>query len=245
MAASYKYASTSIAALQGTIEKFIQNYQPTNFSITGTLSAGGNTTLASNTNATTSIGSGGGAVTIGKTGGATTTLRAPTHFLDLVTFSNGIDVNTLTVTGSTVLCQDGTDTLTVAGSSRFEEPVTVTNSNKALTMLTANCNVALGTDTSNTVTSTGTVIAPHFQIPQTSGNSLNVAGLNTILYLTETTNYNIWSNCQSSVVVYVKNTNNSTSIGVTYNSSNTVQTVPSGYTYAYLKTSSTGFVPLQ
>lgn len=208
-------------ALNEKINWFIENYSPTNLTVSGTTVLGTNTT-------------------IGASDSDILTVNAQATFTNGIT-SDDIITDSLTVKNNTTIGQDDTDILTVNSNAIFESE-TVFNSQVTVTE-----NIILGTDSTNTVTATGIVTAPHFTIPKTSDNSFRFGSSDLIVYHEYTSdNANIYTEYPNSVVVQIKNKNtNGYSMAIIYDSSDSYITLNYNDSVSFLKNSTTSFVRIQ
>ena len=208
------YIHLAIQKLNEKIDRFIETYQPANLTIEGTSNFNGNTT-------------------IGTDDSDLLTINAETTFNSDVN-ADVVNINTLTVYDDAVIGQDDDDHVTVNSLATFASDVTF-NSGFDVTS-----NATFGTTTTNTVTSAGSVTAPHFIIPKVTGNSLKLGIVNTIIYTEYSTDINIFSTYSTSVIVTVKNTHTAP-ISITYDDENSNHSLPANETNTYLKTSTSEF----
>jgi hypothetical protein len=203
------YVHKTLKILDDKIDDFIINYAPENLSIPG------NTVLGSNDSDTLTI-------------NADTTVNG-----DLT--AGNVTISHLTLINNSELGQDADDTITVNGLGVFNQLATF-NAPSYTTCLNATQNVTMGTDTTNTVTVSGTITAPHFTMPATSGNSLKLGTVDVIAYVEYSTSSNIYTGFPNSALVTVKNISG-TGINITYNSSDSTYNLGANLTVTFLKTS--------
>lgn len=214
------YIHKALKVLDDKIDDFIENYTPENLYISGNAIISGDIVLGSNND-------------------DTLTINADTNFNGNVIMDN-VTINDLTIINDTQLGQDAEDIITVNGTCVFNQLATF-DSAAYTTCLNAVQNVTMGTDTTNTVTSTGTVTAPHFTVPTTSGNSFKVGLVDIIAYVEYSENANIFNDYPDSAIVTVKNISG-LGINITYNVFNHSYNLGAGLAVTFLKTSTDGFV---
>lgn len=148
--------------------------------------------------------------------------------------ANIVRINNLTVFDNTVVGQDDTDILTInssttfAGSAVFNDVFHVVG------------NTMLGTDTTNTVTSTGSIVTQHLNIPLVPDNSLNLGCMPIVLYVERNVNTNLYEEFSDSIILKIKNTAITGKLITSGPESSEV--IPAGTTYTYLKVNLNTFV---
>lgn len=216
----YRHVNKTYDTLESRIQYFEENYEPTNLSVSGNLSAGGNASL-------------GGNVTIGSNTSDIININGEVTFNGEVT-GNIVQFNTLTVIDNTVIGDDNEDTLEVNSNTSFNGNVTFHNH------FNVTGNAVFGSDTTNNITSNGNIVAPHFEIPTTSGNSFKTGSNETIVYVEYSDNANIFEEYPRSVIVTVKNVHDTPIEIFTDNSEGSNVQFPFS-TAIYLKTSDYGY----
>lgn len=185
----------------------------------------GNLTVSGNLDAT-------GNVTLGSNSSDLITVNGETTFIGDVN-ANVAQIRTLTILDNTVIGEDNYDDLTVNSNTVFQGDAAF---NQAFNV---NGNAVFGTDTTNTVTSTGTITAPHHTIPLTSGNSFKTGSNDTIVYIEYADDIDINTAHPRSVILTVKNTHTA-NISIYTGSTYYIHTPNS--TGIYLKTSTSSYV---
>lgn len=207
-------------ALNKKIEWFMENYSPSTFTVSGTSTLQGNVTLGTDDSDVLVVNS-------------------------QSTFNNGITadsiiVDTFAVRDNATIGQDDADLLTINSTSTFEGPVTLNE------QVNVTKNIVLGTDTTNTVTATGIVTAPHFTIPLVTGNSLRLGADDFIAYHVYSSDLsgNIYESYPNSVFVKVLNSN-ITTMSIIYTSTGTNMVLGVGKSATFMKTSLTAYTLIQ
>lgn len=170
-----------------------------------------------------------GNATLGSDDSDQLTVNAETIFHGDVE-ANVMRINNLTVIDNMTIGQDDTDLLTVNSATSFNGCTQFNDS------FHVNGNTHLGTDCTNTVCVTGTIVAPHLSIPFHSNNSIKVGCSNMVIYVERCEDTNIFADYQDSVIVMIKNVSDVGRL-ITYTDCGSSYIQPPGTVSTYIKTS--------
>jgi hypothetical protein len=200
-----------VIAMNDTLTTFMNNYNPDNL------------TIPHNT-------------TLGSSNSDVFTVNASSIFNTDVLFNDQVIIDTdLTIRGSTVIGQDNSDALTINSESSFLGGATFHDTLHVID------NTIFGTDTTNTVTATGSITSQKLIVPLVSGNNLNFGNLYNLIVYREYnhTDPNIYIDYPYAMILIVKNID---TVGhLVYRTQTDDDVIDPGKTIIYMRSSVNGF----